>query len=68
VLLLVAGKRIDSCLPAEADSRWGRAVVQALIPLLRKFAAIPFFVLSAKVCPEKCEVSGGTKLDLKWIK
>ncbi len=27
------------------------------MPLLRKFAAIPFFVLCAKVCPEKCEAT-----------
>lgn len=30
---------------------------EALIPLLRKFAAIPFFVLAAKVCPERCEAT-----------
>ena len=30
---------------------------EALIPLLRRFAAIPFFVLAAKVCPERCEAT-----------
>ena len=30
---------------------------EALVPLLRRFAAIPFFVLAAKVCPEKCEAT-----------
>lgn len=31
--------------------------IQALIPLLRKFSTIPFFVLASKVCPEKCEAT-----------
>jgi hypothetical protein len=30
---------------------------EALVPLLRRFAAIPFFVLAAKVCPARCEAT-----------
>ncbi len=30
---------------------------EALVPILRRFSAMPFFVLAAKVCPERCEAT-----------
>lgn len=33
------------------------AYLQAITPMLRKVAAMPFFVLCSKVCPEKCEAT-----------
>lgn len=61
--LMVGAGMLDYVLVKRMNLRVGisdKAFVlgdEALIPLLRRFAAIPFFVLAAKVCPEKCEAT-----------
>ncbi|GAB5033212.1 major facilitator superfamily protein isoform 2 [Nannochloropsis oceanica] len=62
-VLMVGAGMLDWILVKRLNLRVGisdKAFVlgdEALVPILRRFSAMPFFVLAAKVCPERCEAT-----------